>query len=173
MNGMENEKREALALDCFAAGALSLEAEPRIAWNNAAALEDGKLRSRLDSELAELIRDHYAAAQAVLGDPWAGDAARTLGLPLAADGLPERPLLVLGASADIPAWLPPLAALRRQGSSPAIAVIWNGREEDLRLSLDRADIRCHWLVDLESAAAAALQRGLLDFDGYCRILPQE
>ena len=172
---MENEKREALALRCLEAGALAAEraAETPLRWDNAAALADRDLRDLLTRELLELARDHYAAAQAVLGDAWAEAAALGLGLPMAGEALPERPLLILGSTEDIRACLPALTALRRQGGSPAAAVIWNGREEDLRLALDRADIRCHWLIDLESAAAAALQQGLLDFEDYCRLLPQD
>jgi len=172
---MENEIREALALRCLEAGALAAErsAELPLRWDNMAALADGELRGMLMRELLELARDHYGAAQAVLGDAWAEAAAPALGLPGVNGALPERPLLVLGSTEDIRGYLPALTALRQRGGSPAIAVVWNGREEDLRLALDRADIRCHWLIDLESAAAAALQQGLLDFETYCRLLPQD
>ena len=39
-----------------------------------------------------------------------------------------------------------------------------------RRKLDRADVRLHWLTDLETAAAVALQEGRVDFETYDRIL---
>ena len=172
---MENEKRELLAERLLEAGALTAEpgAEVPLRWQGEKALEDPELRALLASALEELVRDHYAAAEGVLGDGWAQLLGETLNLPAVMEPLPQRPLLVLGSAEEIWEYLPALADLRRKGGSPAAAVIWNGREEELRLSLDRADIRCHWLTDLESGAAAALRNGMLEFEDYCRLLPQD
>ena len=172
---MEWEKREQLAALCLESGALFAGPgeEPPLGWRSGRALEAAELRQRLTEELTELVREHYSAGEAVLGDRWAEEAAAALKLPFALEPLPLRPILILDSASDIRPWLPRLTALRESGGSPAIAVVWNGGEEDLRLRLDRADIRCHWLLDLESAAAAALQRGLLELEDYCRLIPQE
>jgi hypothetical protein len=170
---VDNEKRELLAERLLEAGALEVRPgeEVPLRWNGAKALEDDALRELLTAALAELIRDHYSAADGVTGEEWAPILGMVLDLPVSGAG--ERPLVVLGSSGEVPKYLPALAELRKSGGSPAIAVVWNGREEELRLSLDRADIRCHWLTDLESGAAAALRKGLLDFADYCRLLPQD
>ena len=170
---MENDKRETLAARLLTVGALTAEPgqTPRLHWVSQRALENESLRRELVFALSELIRDHYSAADALLGDEWAEAAAAQLELPLVREELPEKPALILGSSEEAEAYLPRLIELRRSGGSPAIAVIWNAGDEDLRMRLDRADIRCHWLTDLESGAAAALQRGMLDFDDYCRLLP--
>lgn len=172
---MDNEKREALAERCLEAGALVPKPgeDTPLVWDNARAQAAPGLREWLTEELVGLVREHYSAGEALLGDDWAREVSRAAGLPLAEDVLPARSILILGSSREIAACLPRLAALRRAGGSPAVAVIWNGREEGLLLALDRADIRCHWLLDLESGAAAALQSGRLDFADYCRLLPQD
>ena len=168
---MENEKRVDLAARLLAAGALTLGPEPSLRWSSRNAVGDEPLRRELALALAELVREHYSAAEALIGDEWAEVAGELLGLPPVREALPDRPVLILGSAEEICAYLPELITLRRSGGSPAIAVIWNGGDEDLRRRLDRADIRCHWLTDLESAAAAALQSGALDFDDYCHLLP--
>lgn len=172
---MDNEKREHLAEQLLEAGVLVPEpgGEVPLRWNGERALGNTALCADLVSALADLARDHYSAADGVMGDGWGPALGKALGLPLFTDTLPESPLLVLGSTGEIPEYLPVLAELRRNGGSPAIAAVWNGREEDLRLALDRADIRCHWLTDLESGAAAALRLGMLDFEDYCRLLPQD
>ncbi len=170
---MHNEKRELLAERLLEAGALEVRPgeEVPLRWNGAKALEDEALRDLLTTALVDLIRDHYSAADGVTGEDWAPILGEVLALPVSGAG--ERPLLVLGSTGEAPKYLSALAALRKSGGSPAIAVVWNGREEGLRLCLDRADIRCHWLTDLESGAAAALRNGMLEFEDYCRLLPQD
>jgi len=172
---MVHEDREDLAERLFAAGALKIEtgAENPLLWAGDAAGTDAALRQMLTAALADLVREHYAAGEAVLGDGWGAETASVLGLPFAPETLPARPVLITGALRDLPPYLPALTALRKSGGSPAVAVIWNGGDEELRLLLDREDIRCHWLTDLESAAAAALRTGKLDFSDYCRLLPQD
>ena len=171
---MEQDKREALAERLLAAGALAAApgGERPLRWSSAPALEEERLRRELARELAELVREHYSAADAVVGGPWAEAAGELPGLPPVRRELTERPVLVLGSSEELEAWLPRLVSLRRSGGNPAAAVIWNEMDESLRAELDRADIRCHWLTDLENGAAAALQSGALDFAEYCRLFPQ-
>ena len=172
---MDHLDRERLAERLLAAGALNTEpgAELPLRWAEDRALADEALRMTLTEALADLVREHYPAGEAVLGDAWGAAAAAVLGLPYAPDALPERPVLITGSTEGLKPYLPKLTALRRAGGSPAAAVIWNGGDEELRLLLDRADIRCHWLTDLECGAAAALRAGSLDFADYCRLLPQE
>ncbi len=172
---MDRSFREDLAerlLECGALAVMPGEAVP-LRWAGEKALEDPALRELVTRELEALVREHYAAAEAVMGDVWSRALEKDLGLPAAGEPLKGATLLVLGSTGDIPAYLPALTALRSRGGSPAIAVIWNGREDELRLRLDRADIRCHWLTDLELGASAALRRGLLDFEDYCRLIPQD
>ena len=170
---MDNEKREALALRLIQGGALrpAPGKSPPLVWQGEAALANGELRGLLAAELAETVRDHYPAAQALAG-PWAEELAGRLGLPAAGEQWPDRTVLVCGGTGELIPFLDRLEAMRRAGGSPAAAVILNGREEEVRLRMDRADVRCHWLTDLESAGAAALQNGYLDFEDYCRLLPQ-
>lgn len=172
---MEQEERESLAERLLAAGALRVMPGGNIPllWSDERLLADEELRRETAQALAALVREHYPAGEAILGDAWGIEAAAILGLPYAPEMLPERIVLVADSTAGIEPWLPTLTGLRKAGSSPAVAVIWNGREEDLRLRLDREDIRCHWLTDLECGAAAALRAGILDFDDYCRMLPQD
>lgn len=172
---MDHTDRENLAEELLAAGALRTEpgGENPLGWDGEAALADAPLREALKEALAVLVREHYSAAEAVLGDAWGAETAAVLGLPFSPPELPRRPVVITGSTDGLAPYLPELTALRSAGGSPAAAVIWNGRDEALRLRLDRADIRCHWLTDLESGAAAALRAGRLDFSDYCRLLPQE
>lgn len=172
---MDHRERELLAERLLTAGALRVEpgAEDPLCWAEEKAWEDPALRRELTAALAALIREHYSAAEAVLGDAWGAKTAALLDLPFAPEALPRRPVLVFGSSEGLRPYLPELTRLRKAGGSPAAAVIWNGGDEELRLALDRADIRCHWLTDLECGAAAALRAGNLDFSDYCRLLPQD
>ena len=172
---MDHRDRERLAELLLAAGALRTEpgATVPLCWAEDAALADTALRKTLTEALADLVREHYPAGEAVLGDAWGEETAAILKLPFAPAVLPGRPVFITGSTDGLEPRLPELTALRRAGGSPAAAVIWNGRDEELRLLLDRADIRLHWLTDLECGAAAALQAGRLDFADYCRLLPQE
>ena len=172
---MDHTDRERLAERLLTVGALQVE--PGMAlplrWAGEKALEDEELQQYLTQTLADLVREHYALGEAVLGDVWGEKTAAVLGLPYAPKSLPGRPVVITGSADGLKPWLPELTALRSAGGSPAAAVIWNGRDEALRLRLDRADIRCHWLTDLECGAAAALRAGSLDFTDYCRLIPQE
>lgn len=172
---MDHSERELLAERLLAAGALRVEpgAETPLDWAGDKALEEPALREELSEALAALVREHYAAGEAVLGDGWGAETAARLGLPYAPPVLPGRTVLIVGSSEDLRPYLSELTALRRAGGSPAAAVVWNSGDEELRLFLDREDIRCHWLADLECGAAAALRTGRLDFSDYCRLLPQE
>ena len=172
---MDHPERERLAERLLKAGALRIEPgeECPLQWAEDNALRDPALREELTKALAAMVREHYAAAEAILGDTWAADTAAVLGLPYAPEVLPPRPVVITGEEDQLKPYLPMLTELRNAGGSPAAAVIWNGRDEELRLALDRADIRCHWLTDLEWGAAAALQAGSLDFSDYCRLLPQD
>ncbi|MBO4677303.1 MAG: hypothetical protein J5633_07145 [Oscillospiraceae bacterium] len=172
---MEHRERELLAERLLEACALRVEpgAEKPLVWAEEKAWEDPGLRGELTEALAALVREHYSAGEAVLGDAWGEETAALLELPFAPETLPRRPVLIFGTSEGLRPHLPELTALRRAGGSPAAAVIWNGGDEELRLALDRADIRCHWLADLECGAAAALRAGSLDFSDYCRLLPQD
>ncbi len=172
---MEHRERELLAERLLEAGALRVEpgAEKPLVWAEEKAWEDPALRRELTEALAALVREHYSAGEAVLGDAWGEKTAALLELPFAPEALPLRPVLVFGTSDGLRPYLPELTQLRKAGGSPAAAVIWNGGDEALRLALDRADIRCHWLADLECGAAAALRAGSLDFSDYCRLLPQD
>ncbi len=170
---MDHTEREALAERLLTAEALQVEpgGEPPIRWAGERAWEDKELRRMLTEALAELVREHYAAGEAVLGDVWGEGTAALLGLSRAQEPLSGRPILITGSSEGLKPYLSELTALRKAGGSPAAAVIWNSGDEELRLLLDRADIRCHWLTDLENAAAVALRTGSLDFSDYCRLLP--
>ena len=172
---MDHADRERLAELLLAGGALELEpgAELPLRWAGDRALGNEKLRRSLTEALAGLVREHYAAGEAVLGDVWGAETARILGLPFAPEPLPGRLVVIAGSSEGMKRFLPELTALRQAGGNPAAAVIWNSGEEELRLWLDRADIRLHWLTDLENGAAEALRAGSLDFSDYCRLLPQE
>ena len=172
---MERRGREILAERLLAAGALRVEpgAEPPLRWAEEGAREDPVLQRELTEALAAMVREHYSAGDAVLGDAWGEKTAGLLGLPYAPDVLPERPVLIVSTSDGVRPYLQELTELRKAGGSPAAAVIWNADDEDLRLALDQADIRCHWLTELECGAAAALQTGSLDFADYCRLFPQE
>ena len=172
---MEHEERELLAERLLEACALRVDpgAEKPLVWAEEKAWEDPELRRELTEALAALVREHYSEGEAVLGDAWGAKTAALLDLPYAPEALPLRPVLILGASEELWPYLPELTQLRKAGGSPAAAVIWNGGDEELRLALDRADIRCHWLTDLECGAAAALRAGSLDFSDYCRLLPQD
>ena len=56
------------------------------------------------------------------------------------------------------------------GASIAAAAIFNFGLPAARSRLDKADVRLHWLTDLETASAVALQEGRVDFDTYDRLL---
>ena len=164
-------EREELARLLWRCGALRLEeGEKPLRWVPEAALEDEMARGALLDALEAMVRDHYTSAQALLGGPWAALLAERLKLPLEPPQLPERPLAVTDAVAD-GAGLHALAApIRAGGASIAAAAIFNFGFPSARRMLDKADVRLHWLTDLETAAAVALQEGLVDFETYDRLL---
>ena len=164
-------EREELARLLWRCGALRLgEREDPLRWDGAAALESGEARETLLDALEALIRDHYASAQALLGGPWAEALAPRLALPLNPPALPERLLAVTDAVARGEKLLDLTAPIRAAGASIAAAAVFNFGFPSARRRLDRADIRLHWLTDLETAAAVALQEGLADFETYDRLL---
>ncbi len=168
-NGMAD--KEALARALWASGALSPGPGDRpLVWNGGAALNNEDLRAALLDALEELARDHYAAARAVLGGPWAEALARRLELPLNPRVLPDRILAVEEVVSDGEELLALARPIRAAGASIAAAALFNFGLESARRRLDLADVRLHWLTDLETAAAVALQDGLLDFDDYDRLM---
>lgn len=164
-------EKEELALLLWNCGALRLcEGALPLCWDNEKALEE-PARGRILDALEALARDHYAAAEAVLGDDlWAELLAARLGLPLNPAEVPAMPLAVEAAVADGEALLRRTSPLRESGRSIAAAVIFQFGLESARQKLDRADVRLHWLTDLETAAAVALQQGIVDFEDYDRLL---
>lgn len=166
-------EREKTALALLEAGALRLgetEAEPVYTWDGAAALADPGLRALLLDGLADMAADHYAQAQAVYGGDWAALLAARLGLPRNPPSPVARPLLALDAAEEPEALLALALPHQAGGGSPAFAAVFNCGRESLRRALDKADVRLHWLADLETAAAVALQRGYADFAAYDRVL---
>ncbi len=164
-------EREALAKLLWDSGVLELrEGDVPLGWNSAAALENAEVRERLLDALEALVRDHYAAAEAVLGGPWAALLAARLALPLNPAELPSRPLVAAEAVAEGEALHALAAPLRGEGKGVAIAALFNYGLESTRRRLDKADVRLHWLTDLETAAAVALQEGRVDFETYDRLL---
>ena len=163
-------EKESLAAALWEAGALAPgEGETPIRWNGAAALADEGLRETLLDALEALAREHYAAARALLGGTWAELLSRRLGLPLAPDPLPERVLLVTDAVTDGRDLHALAAPLRASGKGIAAAALFSFGFPSARRLLDRADVRLHWLTDLETAAAVALQSGALDLEAYERL----
>ncbi|MBR4702854.1 MAG: hypothetical protein IKO91_03330 [Oscillospiraceae bacterium] len=163
--------REILSRALWEAGVLELaEGEVPLRWNSAAALENPQVRTLLLDALEELARDHYAAAEAVLGGTWAALLAERLCLPLNPKELPERLLLAEETVAEGEDLFALAAALRAEGKNVAAAALFNYGMVSARDALDRADVRLHWLTDLETAAAAALQEGIADFETYDRLL---
>ena len=146
------------------------EGEPLLRWDPEAALGNEKTRAALLDALEAMVRDHYASAQALLGGPWAELLAGRLGLPLNPAEIPPRALLVTDAVTDGEDLHALAAPLRARGVSIAAAALFNFGFPSARRRLDKADVRLHWLTDLETAAAAALQEGRVDFETYDRLL---
>ena len=167
-------EKEELARLLWEAGALRLTGgEPPLAWASEAALENAEARGALLDALEAMVRDHYASAQALLGGPWAALLAQRLSLPLNPAEMPQRPLVVLDAVAG-GAGLHDLAApIRAGGASIAAAALFNFGLCSARRRLDKADVRLHWLTDLETAAAVALQEGRVDFETYDLLLAMQ
>ncbi len=164
-------EKEELARLLWRCGALRLaEGDPPLVWEPEAALADGEAREALLDALEAMVRDHYASAQALLGGPWAELLAGRLKLPLDPPETPERPLAVTDAVARGSELYALTAPIRGTGASIAAAAIFNFGFPSARRKLDRADVRLHWLTDLETAAAVALQEGLVDFETYDRLL---
>ena len=163
-------EKEILAAALWEAGVLVPgEGEAPLLWNGEAALENESLREALLDSLEALAREHYGAAEALLGGPWAALLAARLGLPLAPDPLPEKILLVTDAVSDGEDLHALAGPLRTAGKGIAAAAIFNFGLPAARKLLDRADVRLHWLTDLETAAAVALQSGRADLDDYERL----
>ena len=163
--------REILARALWEAGVLELaEGEIPLRWNSAAALENAQVRDLLLDALEEMARDHYAAAQAVLGGSWAALMAGRLCLPLNPKVPPERLLLAVETVAEGEELIALAASLRAEGKNVAAAALFNFGMTSARQALDRADVRLHWLTDLETAAAVAMQEGIADFETYDRLL---
>lgn len=146
---------------------------PPLRWDGQAALEKEAVRTALLRAFLELIDDHYHRAEALLGGTWAELLARETGLPLNPGAVPPMALLVDELLLDGDALLERALPLRSSGVSIATAVVFNYLQASARARLDRADVRCHWLTDLETAAAVALQNGMLDFEEYDAVLAWE
>ena len=169
--GAEMTERETLAEALWRAGALELTSgKMPLRWNGEAALRDEETRTILLNALETMVRDHYGAAQALLGGKWAELLSGRLGLPVNPAELPERPLVIAEAVVDGEELHALAAPLRREGRSVAAAALFNYGLESARRLLDRADVRLHWLTDLETASAVALQTGQIDFSDYDRLL---
>ncbi len=163
--------REILARALWEAGVLELtEGEVPLRWDPTAALENARVRTLLLDALEELARDHYGAAEAVLGGPWAALLAERLCLPLNPKELPERLLLAEETVAEGEDLFALAASLRAEGKNVAAAALFNFGMASARRALDRADVRLHWLTDRETAAAGALQEGIADFETDDRVL---
>jgi orotate phosphoribosyltransferase len=164
-------EKEELARLLWDSGALRLtEGEEPLRWDASAVLAEERTREALLDALEAMARDHYASAQALLGGPWAALLAARLGLPLNPAEVPSRVLAVTDAVTD-GADLHALAApLRASGVSIAAAALFNFGFPSARRRLDKADVRLHWLTDLETAAAVALQEGRVDFETYDALL---
>ena len=96
-----------------------------------------------------------------------------LSLPLNPAEMPQRPLVVLDAVADGAGLLDLAAPIRAGGASIAAAALFNFGFSSARRRLDRADVRLHWLTDLETAAAVALQEGRVEFETYDLLLAMQ
>ena len=163
-------EREELALLLWECGAISMASgELPLRWDEEKTLLP-EARPKLLDALEAMVRDHYAAAEAVLGGEWAALLAERLGLPLNPAELPSRPLVVEPAITDGEALWRMTAPIRESGKSVAVAALFQFGLESARTRLDKADVRVHWLTDLETAAAMGLQQGILDFDDYDRLL---
>lgn len=175
---MKKEKamteKEELAGLLWEVGALRLgEGERPLVWVPEAALENKEARGALLDALEAMVRDHYASAQALLGGPWAALLAQRLSLPLNPAEMPRRPLAVLDAVADGAGLYDLAAPIRAEGASIAAAAVFNFGFSSARRRLDKADVRLHWLTDLETAAAVALQEGRVDFETYDLLLAMQ
>lgn len=167
-------EKEELARLLWEVGALRMTGgEPPLIWEGEAALESEKARSALLDALEAMVRDHYASAQALLGGPWAALLAQRLSLPLNPAEVPQRPLMVQDAVLDGLELHALAAPIRAGGSSIAAAAIFNFGFSSARRRLDKADVRLHWLTDLETAAAVALQEGRVDFETYDVLLAMQ
>ena len=167
-------EKEELARLLWEAGALRLrEGEPPLCWEGESALEHAGARNALLDALEAMVWDHYASAQALLGGPWAALLAQRLSLPLNPAEMPQRPLAVVDALADGAELYALAAPIRAGGSSIAAAALFNFGFPSARRRLDRADVRLHWLTDLETAAAVALQEGRVDFETYDLLLAMQ
>lgn len=163
-------EREELALLLWNCGAIKIsDGELPLCWNGEKALLPGTREKLLDA-LENMAREHYAAAEAVLGGEWARLLSERLGLPLNPAELPSNPLVVEPVIADGEDLLRLAAPIRESGKSVAAAALFQFGLESARQRLDKADVRIHWLTDLETAAAVGLQQGLLDFDAYDALL---
>ena len=167
-------EKEELARLLWEVGALRMTGgEPPLAWEGEAALKSEKARDTLLDALEAMVRDHYASAQALLGGPWAALLAQRLSLPLNPAEVPQRPLMVLDAVLDGLDLHALAAPIRAGGASIAAAAIFNFGFSSARRRLDKADVRLHWLTDLETAAAVALQEGRVDFEAYDVLLAMQ
>lgn len=163
-------EREELALLLWECGAIRIsDGELPLRWDGEKALLP-ETREKLLDALERMAREHYAAAEAVLGGEWAKLLAERLGLPLNPAALPQNPLVVEPVLADGEDLLKLAAPIRESGKSVAAAALFQFGLESARQKLDKADVRIHWLTDLETAAAVGLQQGLLDFDAYDALL---
>lgn len=165
----EREELARLLWDC---GALIIteEGELPLRWDGEALLHHEAAKTAVLDALEAMAREHYASAQAVLGGTWAELLAERLALPLNPAEKPERLLAVAEAVDDGAALHRQTAPLRASGASVAAAAIFHFGLESARKLLDKADVRLHWLTDLETAAAVALQAGTLDVEDYERLL---
>jgi hypothetical protein len=164
-------EKETLAKLLWEIGALRLaEGGAPLRWVPEAALENEEARGALLDAMTAMVKEHYASAQALLGGPWAGLLAQRLSLPLNPPELPARVLAVADAVGDGAELCSLAAPIRAGGVSIAAAAIFNFGFPAARRRLDRADVRLHWLTDLETAAAVALQGGSVDFETYDRLL---
>lgn len=162
--------REELALLLWSCGAIQIsDGELPLRWDGEKALLPG-VREKLLDALEGMVRDHYAAAEAILGGEWAALLAQRLGLPLNPAELPSNPLVVEPVIADGEELYRLAAPIRESGRSVAVAAVFQFGMESARQRLDKADVRVHWLTDLETAAAVGLQQGILDFDAYDELL---
>ena len=167
-------EKEEIARLLWTCGALCLgEGEEPLRWVPEAALGDDKTRGALLDALENMARDHYASARALLGGPWAALLAERLDLPVNPAELPARVLAVADAVSDGAALYALAAPIRASGVSIAAAAIFNFGFPSARRRLDRADVRLHWLADLETASAVALQEGRVDFETYDRLLEMQ
>lgn len=146
---------------------------PPFRWDGEAALKNEGVRTALLRAFLDLMEEHYAKAGAVLGGDWAALLARESGLPLNPEPVPPTALLVEEVLLDGRALLDRALELQASGVNIATAVIFQYQQEQARALLDRADVRCHWLTDLETAAAVALQNGMVDFEEYDALLNRE